>query len=390
MPAAPGLKKMHYPPVVYAGPSIAPGEIQQYLPGAQLMPPVSRGNLYRDRSLGFSVFVILDGVFSQQLAIPPREVLDVLADGACVLGASSMGAIRAAECWPAGMRGVGSIYRLYRRGSLESDDEVALTFIEDGGYRIASVPLVNIRFSVSRHLRRGRLAPDQARRIVEAAHNTHYPDRNWRELLQQADIDDSDGALQRSLAACDLKQLDAVRALRRTARLLRDEPGLSQAPVGGTGLALPDSESREKGHDALAGFDQHILKTQLWQWLLASGRYRQLEALQEVVDIHQPDPTCPDNLWPVLLADPAIDALAYRYRAMVYARDRADELALDADETCSRRAEQLIAGGHGLVDWDDIAHRFRQSAPIWTMLQTLRQDLARAIAYKQREERRAQ
>jgi len=68
--------------------------------------------------------VIIDGVFHQEPAVPPREILDVLEDGAVIVGASSMGALRAAECWPAGMRGVGTIYRLYRRGALKSDDEV--------------------------------------------------------------------------------------------------------------------------------------------------------------------------------------------------------------------------------------------------------------------------
>ncbi|WP_238946769.1 TfuA-like protein [Seongchinamella unica] len=376
------MNTLLFPPVVYAGPSISHEEIQQYLPGAQLMPPVARGDLYRDRTLGFSVFVILDGVFSQQLAIPPREVLDVLADGACVLGASSMGAIRAAECWPAGMHGVGTIYRLYRRGVLESDDEVALTFIEDAGYRVASVPLVNVRYSVSRHLRQGQLGPDHAHHIIEAARNTYYPDRNWRELLQQAGIDDRDGALRRSLAACDLKRLDAARALRRTARLLRDSPALSQAPGAGIGLTLPERESRERGHDATAGLDALTLKTHLWQWLLASGRYRQLSSLRGAVDIHNPDPACPDELWPTLLKDPAIDGLVFRYRAMTYARDRAGDISLSADERCLQHAQQIIARGHGLDDWREIGHRFTPGAPIWPMLQALRQDLAQAIAFR--------
>jgi hypothetical protein len=107
---------------------------------------------------GGSVFVIIDGVFHQEPAVPPREILDVLEDGALIVGASSMGALRAAECWPAGMRGVGTIYRLYRRGALGSDDEVILIYSSDGsGYQSRSVPLINVRYALSRAFRKGRI-----------------------------------------------------------------------------------------------------------------------------------------------------------------------------------------------------------------------------------------
>jgi hypothetical protein len=113
---------------VYVGPTLDPAAARTILPDAQLMPPIGRGELYRDRLLGFSVFLILDGVFLERLAVSPREIVDVLQDGATVVGASSMGAIRAAECRPAGMHGVGTIYHLYRRGHLTTEDDVAVAF----------------------------------------------------------------------------------------------------------------------------------------------------------------------------------------------------------------------------------------------------------------------
>ena len=373
---------MTFPPVVYAGPSIAADEVQRHLPGAQLMPPVARGDLYRDRTLGFGMFVILDGVFSQQLAIPPREVIDVLTNGACVIGASSMGAIRAAECWPAGMQGVGTIYRLFRRGSLESDDEVALTFMEEQGYRIASVPLINIRFSVARHLRQGKLSADQGKRIVDAAIRTHYAERNWRALLDQADVEDNGGVLRQSLAACDLKRADAVRALRRTAQRLRESPELSVPATAVAGLFLPGKDARERSHYAADGIDQQTLRTSMWQWLLASGRYRQIRGLKATVDLKNPQPECPDALLQELLADPAADSLIYRYRALQYAAIGARDNALSPDRQCLRRAEASIAEGHGLADWESLTQAFGGGQKIWRLLEHLRQDLAQAIAFK--------
>ena len=71
---------MTAPPIVYVGPSLDPDSIRQALPQAQAMPPIRRGDLYRDRMLGFHVFVIIDGVFFQDLPVPPREIVDVVRD----------------------------------------------------------------------------------------------------------------------------------------------------------------------------------------------------------------------------------------------------------------------------------------------------------------------
>jgi hypothetical protein len=162
--------------VVYAGPSINRAEVQQLLPGCTQLGPIRRGELYRDRMLGYSAFVIIDGVFFQDRAVSPRELLDVLQDGAWIAGAASMGALRAAECWPAGMVGVGAIFRLFRRGSLKSDDEVAVAFDPGGAEGATTVALVNVRYALRRALHARRLASDDARRILDAARATRYSD----------------------------------------------------------------------------------------------------------------------------------------------------------------------------------------------------------------------
>ncbi|MEM9778753.1 MAG: hypothetical protein AAF813_02465, partial [Pseudomonadota bacterium] len=68
-------------PVVYLGPSARPEAVLRHLPDAVLRPPIKRGDLHRDRLLRFSVFVVIDGVFAQEEALSPREVVDVIADG---------------------------------------------------------------------------------------------------------------------------------------------------------------------------------------------------------------------------------------------------------------------------------------------------------------------
>ena len=145
------------PLIAFVGPSISRPDAERACPGLDVRPPVRRDDLYRARELGAWGFLVIDGVFMQEDALSPREVVDVLEDGALVLGAASMGALRAADCWPAGARGVGLIYRLYRRGILESDEDVAVAVSADGSDAAVSLPLVNVRYAMARAVRHRRL-----------------------------------------------------------------------------------------------------------------------------------------------------------------------------------------------------------------------------------------
>jgi hypothetical protein len=263
-----------WPPVVYVGPSLHPDDVRRRLPGCQLMPPIRRGDLYRDRLLGFRVFVVLDGVFAQELAISPREMIDIARDGALVMGACSMGAMRAAECWPAGVRGVGSIYRLFRRGALTSDAEVAVAFSPDPPYQPTSVPMINVRYALSRCVRDGILAKTMVERVLRSASGMFFSDRTWPLVLSSAGLQDSDGSLRAQLQRHDLKRLDAIRALDAVRRWVAKRPGILRD--GGTvpGERFSSKVPREESH-ALNGFEgSDVSLDDLWRWLVATGRYR--------------------------------------------------------------------------------------------------------------------
>lgn len=270
-------------PLVYVGPTLSVAAVSELYPGCIVRPPIRRGDLYRDRMLRGAVFLILDGVFHQNQAISPREILDVLADGALVAGASSMGAMRAAECWPAGMRGVGSIYRLFRRGELESDDEVAVAFAAEAGRAASSVPLVNVRYAAWQAQRTNRIDGRAAARLVECARAMFYPERHWPAIVRSAALHDRPN-LCAELAGYDLKALDARRALARVRRWLCEEPSLLERPRATTRPFAPSEEARERTHDARqcmpvssTSTDCSVanLQLELAHWLFASGRYLQ-------------------------------------------------------------------------------------------------------------------
>jgi hypothetical protein len=102
---------------------------------ADYFPPASRGDIYRIIASGVRTIVLIDGVFHSTRSVWQREILDALGDGIEVLGASSMGALRAAELHPFGMAGHGTIFEWYKNGLIEGDDEVA-PLPRPGGARV--------------------------------------------------------------------------------------------------------------------------------------------------------------------------------------------------------------------------------------------------------------
>lgn len=98
--------------IVFSGPSIGEAEVHR-LAAVTHAPPIKRGDLAAVD--GYDVVVILDGEFGQNISVSPKEILDVLDRGKTVIGASSMGALRASELDRCGMIGVGWVYDRFRR-----------------------------------------------------------------------------------------------------------------------------------------------------------------------------------------------------------------------------------------------------------------------------------
>lgn len=131
---------------IFLGPTLPRADAQRVL-DADYLPPICRGDLAL--LPGHIRFVgIIDGEFFQSLSVSPKEVLTLLRRGVTVCGASSMGALRAAETWRFGMIGIGTIFRMFRDGVLDADDELALVYHRDTErhtFRASSDPLVNLR-----------------------------------------------------------------------------------------------------------------------------------------------------------------------------------------------------------------------------------------------------
>lgn len=229
--------------VIFLGPSLPLEEARQAV-DADYRPPVRRGDVDRLLEAGRpDVLGIVDGLFFQSFAVSPKEILRALRAGVVVYGASSMGALRAVELERWGMRGVGRVFELYRSGSLEADDEVAMIYGEDGR-RALSQPMVNIRHGLRLARRAGCISRREERWLCGLAKRTYFPQRSFEQVL----ADGAAGIPRRRLDALraflaqrrpDIKRDDALLLL----RAVRDEAGrkgLSARPGAGTGNQVRD------------------------------------------------------------------------------------------------------------------------------------------------------
>jgi hypothetical protein len=161
--------------VMFAGPTLAAGAVP---PHVELRPPAARGDvgaLLAGRAP--RVIVLVDGYFQQRLAVGHAELRDALAAGATVWGLSSIGAIRAREMAPLGMRGFGTVYAMFRGPVDLQDDEVALLHEPDPPYRALSEPMVHLRAALAALAAAGHLTHRQHQHLTTTMKQRWFGDR---------------------------------------------------------------------------------------------------------------------------------------------------------------------------------------------------------------------
>lgn len=219
---------------VFLGPSLPLHEAVALLPVAEFLPPVKLGDVYALARRGDIAYIaIIDGRFESIPAVWHKEILYAMAQGITVAGASSMGALRAAELHAIGMIGVGSVFADYRDGVLEDDDEVTLVHgPPEAGHPNLSIAMVNLRNAFSAAVAAGHLQQDIADEVIAQLKALYYPERTWtrvEELLGKCDLPHLP-KLMTFLRdpELDIKRLDALELLQALARGL---PAAPPAPI---------------------------------------------------------------------------------------------------------------------------------------------------------------
>lgn len=220
---------------VFSGPTVPAARVREALPDAVTHPPVRHGDLMRLGAGPDDTVLIIDGLWHQSAPVRHKEILALLADGVAVVGAASMGALRAAELAPYGMVGIGRIFEDFRSGALDADDEVAVLHTDDG--RPLSEALVNLRAALTRAAADGQLETTEATRLANLARSLPYTRRSWAALGRLAAGEGLKTAFNRADAwrrvhPCDAKREDAERALALVAAGLPPAPGTAGGWAG--------------------------------------------------------------------------------------------------------------------------------------------------------------
>lgn len=244
-PSTVGPAAVDHPVVVFVGPCLwgRPRTRPWHSPRLELCPPVGRGDVLRalqrhdrqrhDRQRhdrqhhdpgnpATLTLVLLDGYYYTRPAVTHKEITHALELGVRVIGAASMGALRAAELGPLGMEGVGRVHGWFRDGVLDGDDEVALLHgPAERDHEPLTVALVEVRHAVARLARRGRITADSADDLVASLKALPFVDRRFDVLQREAQDRWGESVaqdLEHSIRQRGLKAVDADLALRHALR----------------------------------------------------------------------------------------------------------------------------------------------------------------------------
>jgi TfuA protein len=176
-------------PIVFLGPSLSHEKAKKIL-DADYRPPARKGDFLRlaadfdaaEMAVGF-----IDGVFLQDYPPTPIEVYHLLRKkGVLLVGAASLGALRAVELEKFGMVGIGKIFQLYKSSKLNADDEVAVTFATEGDYRLQSEAMVDIRYNLYLAHKNKVITENTKRLLVKLAKEIYFPHRKYMYILEEA------------------------------------------------------------------------------------------------------------------------------------------------------------------------------------------------------------
>ena len=219
--------------VLFAGPTLHGLVVEGRLPDAPdilCRPPAAQGDIARAVLEGATVIGLVDGRYEDVAAPWHKEILFALANGVTVLGAGSLGALRAAECAAYGMIGVGEIFDRLMSGEIFDDSDVAQLH---GPAEMDHLPLtealVNVEATLHRLRAEGIVDDRFFADAMRAARSIFFKTLTFEALAARLPLDDD---RRRAFVAAarahrvDRKRLDALALVERMAAL----PAVRLAP----------------------------------------------------------------------------------------------------------------------------------------------------------------
>ncbi|MEH2124093.1 TfuA-like protein [Nostoc sp.] len=213
--------------LIFLGPTLAVTQASQILP-ARYLDPVRCGDILACLRLQPRVIAIIDGFFDRSASVWHKEILWALEAGVRVFGASSMGALRAAELEAFGMEGFGAIFAAYRDRRYIGDDEVAILHSNPQfQYQPLTDALVNIRATVQLAVDKNIIDRAIASLIISCAKRQFFTQRHLSQAVADAEEQGGDRHMLAQFLEfvqnggyVDQKQSDAIELLKHLAAMV--------------------------------------------------------------------------------------------------------------------------------------------------------------------------
>jgi hypothetical protein len=196
--------------IAFSGPSLFGIDLGAF-PQIEFRPPAASGDILSAVQQGATAIGLIDGLYGDRAAVWHKEILYALSQDIPVLGAASMGALRAAECEAFGMVGIGDVFRSYQDGFRTSDADVAILHAPaELGYRPLTIALVDAEATIAGMA--GQLNDGDLASLTEAARTQNFSARTWRSIVAEAKLA-PEMAKMLAVNAISVKTADAVQLL---------------------------------------------------------------------------------------------------------------------------------------------------------------------------------
>jgi hypothetical protein len=175
---------------LFAGPSlygdIVAGRIAA-APEIVCRGPAAQGDIAAAVLDGATAIGLVDGRYEDVAAPWHKEILFALSEGVAVYGGGSLGALRAVECAPFGMIGVGEIFARYVSGDLVDDSAVAqLHAPAELDYMPLTEALVNVEATIRRLVARGIVDSALAATLAASARALFFKRLTFQAAIERA------------------------------------------------------------------------------------------------------------------------------------------------------------------------------------------------------------
>ena len=182
-------------PIIFVGPSLSLQKARKIF-DADYRGPAKKGDLLvlsasslislKNQPNAINFVGLIDGLFLQDYPPTPIEVFQLLSNkNFRVVGGASIGALRAVELEKFGMVGIGKVFELFKNGTTNADDEVAVTFHPGDGVSIQSEAMIDIRFNLFIAHKKNIITKRTKHIIAQTAKSIYFPYRNYSHVIEE-------------------------------------------------------------------------------------------------------------------------------------------------------------------------------------------------------------